>query len=215
LLLRFTDLSRLLTEVLRWEKILPCLLLASLPALLFFSLSLYIMLAQGFEVMEVLRDPAQQSGASSFLGFLSNIGIWMWVSAAAICFFTVLTRSGYRFRRHRELMILLGVFSVVLAVDDFFMLHDRYINQWLCYAAYVVVAVALFLRHSEVIVQIDGFAFLLALALLGASITTDTFQSFLPLEYATTQIFEEGFKFTGAVTWLYFSGQAARSGEVP
>lgn len=207
--LSYSEIQHLLTQVLRWDIIIPCLLLATVPAALFFSASLYIMLAQGFETMQVLRDPAQQSGASSFLGFLSNIGVWMWVSAAAIAFYTVLTRSGYRIYRHRELLLLLGIFSVVLAIDDFFMLHDRYINQWLCYAIYVIVAAALFLRHSQTIVQLDGFSFLLALGLLGSSIMTDTFQGHVPIDYITTQIAEEAFKFCGAATWLYFTGRAA------
>ncbi|MGB7300256.1 MAG: hypothetical protein WBD34_13125 [Burkholderiaceae bacterium] len=195
------------------RKIFSCLLSATIPALVFFTISFYILRVQGFDTMQILRDPAQQSGASSFLGFLSNIGIWIWVSAAAISCYGALTLEAPRVFRHRELLILLASFSTILAIDDFFMIHDRYVNQLLCYALYVIVAGLLFLRHHESIVRIQGFAFMLGIGFLGASIANDTFQGhlqyYLTVDYDVTQIFEEGFKFLGAATWLYFAYAAA------
>ena len=32
---------------------------------------------------------------------------------------------------------------------------------------------------------------------------------YIPLKYAYVQVFEEGFKFIGAATWLYFSWRSA------
>ncbi len=194
-------------QVLTRKRIVSCLVFASIPALIWFAAALYIFTEQGFLVVEVLRDPAQQSEESSFLGFLSSNGIWLWVSAAAISYFSALTFEPTSLYRHRELLILLGLFSSVLAIDDFFLLHDRHFNQWLLYAMYMVIAGLLFLRHHEIIVAIDGFAFLLALFFLGMSISSDSLQGFF--EYTRVQIFEESFKFMGAATWLYFAGVAA------
>ncbi|MRU16666.1 hypothetical protein FDP25_14590 [Roseovarius sp. A21] len=56
------------------------------PAFVFFVTSLSILSLAGFGLVEILRDPAQLTEQSSFLGFLSNVGSWLWVSAAAICF---------------------------------------------------------------------------------------------------------------------------------
>lgn len=155
--------------------------------------------------MEILRDPAQQSGASSFLGFLSNIGIWLWVSSAAICFFTAITSDSILNRNYKELIILTGLLSITLAIDDFFLIHDRYINQKICYLAYAILVGFILICHFRQIIEIEGFAFLVAGSFLALSIITDLIQLYIPLQYSHTQVLEEGFKFIGAATWLYFN----------
>ncbi len=187
------------------ERILRYVYFACIPALLFYSLSLLGLSSSGFEIIEILRDPAQQSGQSSFLGFLSNVGVWLWVSSAAICFFSTLTYKSVANGRHKELLFLVGMLSMILAIDDFFMIHDRYVNQNICYLTYAVIAGSLLVRHYKEIIEIDGFSFLLAGLLLALSILTDLIQGYIPLRYAYTQVLEEGFKFVGAATWLYFS----------
>lgn len=189
------------------KKILRYIFFAALPAVLFYGFSLIVLSTAGFQILEILRDPAQQTGQSSFLGFISNIGIWLWISSAAICFF-----SAFNFNqtdKYKELLILVGLLSIILAIDDFFMIHDRYINEKFCYLAYALCAGILLLRHFREITKIDGFSFLLAGILLALSILTDLIQGHIPFKYAYIQIFEEGFKFIGAATWLYFSCQIA------
>lgn len=93
------------------------------------------------------------------------------------------------------------------------MIHDRYVSQKLCYSLYAIVAGLLFLRHHATIVLLQGFAFVLAVGFLGASIGTDVvqeqLQNLFKLSYDSTQVIEESFKFLGAATWLYFAGTAA------
>ena len=60
------------------------ILCAAIPALIVYALSVLVLTSSGFTLLEILRDPAQQTGMSSFLGFVSNIGVWIWVSSAAI-----------------------------------------------------------------------------------------------------------------------------------
>ena len=198
-------------QVFTKKNISRSLLFAIIPALLFYSISLLVLTSSGFEIMEVIRDTAQQTEASSFLGFLSNIGIWFWVSSAAICFFTIATRGSALKKNHKQLILLTGILSILLAIDDFFLIHDRYINQYICYFVYALLAGVILIRHHKLILEIEGFAFLLAGALLALSICTDVVQFHLPLEYSYTQIIEEGFKFTGGATWLYFNARIAAS----
>lgn len=192
----------LIKQIFSAKKIRRSLLIVGFPALLFYGLSMIVMRSSGFDVMEIIRDTAQQTEQSSFLGFLSNIGVWLWVSSAAISFFAIANLpSG----RQRELLFLVGVLSMILAVDDFFMIHDRYIHQLLCYLGYAVLLVMLLTRHYKKILEIDAFAFLSAGALLAMSIVTDVTQGFIPLDYDTIQIFEEAFKFVGGSIWLCFT----------
>ncbi len=201
-------LKQATTKVLARDRIWQCFAFACVPALLFYSLSLFSLTGgQGFQLMQILRDPGQQLDQSSFLGFLSNIGVWMWVSAAAINFFggALSVGGGGRDDKLRELLALLGALSLFLAIDDFFMIHDRYISQRYIFSVYAVFALTILFRHFERIIRTDGFAFLLAGFFLAMSIVTDFFQGMTPpWEYAHTQVVEEGFKFVGAATWLYF-----------
>ena len=186
------------------KKIMKVLLYATIPGLLFYTVAFNILHNNGYHTMEIIRDFAQIMDESSFLGFLSSIGTWLWVSATAIAFFGFMTVKSPPSYKHRELLFLLGLFSFLLAFDDFFMIHDRYIDQNICYGTYAFLALALLVRHYKTIIAINGFGFLLAGTLLAASIFTDLIQDYLPFKYSSIQIFEEGFKFTGAATWLFF-----------
>lgn len=198
-----------LKQIFSTKKILKCTLFAVIPASLFYIFSLIVLKLIGFNLVEVLRDPAQQSGQSSFLGFLSNIGVWIWISAAAICIFSAINFSLEFKGRRRNLLFLVGALSIFIAVDDFFLIHDRYINEKLCYFVYAVLAVTLLVRHYNEIIKIDISSFLLAGLLLALSILVDLVQRYIPLPYGYIQVVEEGFKFTGAATWLYFSCRIA------
>lgn len=198
-----------MTYSIQIKKLSWCLVIAIIPALLFYSISLYWLKSVGFSEIEILRDPAQQSEASSLLGFLSNIGVWLWVSSATICFFTVLTGDFRPDRNRKELVFLAGMLSALLAIDDFFLIHDRYIDQKICYLTYALFAGVLVLRQYKLIIEIEAVAFLLAGSFLALSILTDLLQSRIPVDYSYTQVVEEGFKFVGVATWLYFVSRIA------
>ncbi len=193
---------RLVGGLVRW-----CLFAA-----LFYAISLFVMTASGFTSIEVLRDLAQQTGQSSFLGFLSSIGTWLWVSAAAICLFAARFHPGDPGRTPKRLLRLLGWFSLVLAVDDFFLIHDRYITEGILLPIYAIFILTVARRYWSLISEIDKPAFLTTGALLGGSILVDIVQENLPISYGASQVLEEGFKFVGAAAWMYFCAAIARHG---
>ena len=195
-----------LKQVFEPSKIGRLALYALVPSALFYVVAILVLQNSGFSVMEILRDPAQQSGDSSFIGFVSNIGIWLWVSSASICLFHALAATTIAGSiRYRELLALLGALSLLLAIDDFFMIHDRYVDQRVMFLAYAVLAGALLLRHYPSVLRVDGFAFLCAVGMLAASVFIDLAQAAIPLERSHSQMVEEGFKFCGAAAWLYFN----------
>jgi hypothetical protein len=191
------------------RRILSCFIFAAVPAMLFYGLSIEVLSSAGFSLREIVRDPAQQTGQSSFLGFVSNIGIWLWVCSGTVCLFSAGVGGFTTEKRQRELLILIGMLSLVLAVDDFFLLHDRYLPQRLVFIFYAVFTITLLVRYFKKIMEIDGFAFLLAGGLLALSIFTDLNQRKIPFDYGQVQIVEDGFKFVGAASWLYFSYRLA------
>lgn len=191
------------------RKITNCVLWVGTPALVFYGISLEVLTSAGFTLKEILRDPAQQSGASSFLGFVSNIGIWLWISAVAICYYAAITGLHAGIRGQKEFLIMLGSLSLLLAVDDFFLLHERYVYQKGIFLFYAICAISLLVRHYRTILKIDSFPFLLAGFLLAASVEIDINQRKFPFEYAYVQVVEEGCKFIGAAVWLYFCARVA------
>lgn len=179
------------------------------PALIFYGVSILVLDSAGFTLKEMLRDPATQLNFSSFLGFVSNIGIWLWVSSVALCCYSLVTCRLRSASGSTELVILLGLLSLLLAVDDFFLLHERYVHQKGIFLFYAVCALTLLVRHYRKIIEIDGFSFLLAGFLLAVSVFIDMKQRKIPLDYAQVQLIEDGCKFVGAAIWLFFCGQVA------
>ena len=199
----------LLKQSITPKKITLCFVYVGVPALIFYGVSIEILTSAGFSLREILRDPAQQSGESSFLGFISNIGIWLWISSVAICFYSLLTGNASNDKRQKELIFLIGALSLLLAVDDFFLLHERYVYQKGIFLFYAVSVLTLLVRHFKTIMEIDAFPFLLAGFLLGASVFIDMNQRKIPMDYAHVQVIEEGCKFVGAAIWLYFCARVA------
>jgi hypothetical protein len=198
-----------LKRVVELRKIVIGILCVALPALLFYAASVFILTESGFTLREILRDPAQQTGLSSFLGFVSNIGVWMWVSSVSICCFGLLAGAARGQSRNTELLVLLGLLSLLLAVDDFFLLHERYVYEKGIFLFYAVFAISLLVRHYRRIIEIDGFSFALSGLLLASSIFIDIQQRRIPFDYAHVQLFEEGCKFVGTALWLFFCGRTA------
>ena len=191
------------------RKIAASLLLVALPALLFYAASVLVLTDSGYSLQEILRDPAQQTGLSSFLGFVSNIGVWLWVSTVAICVFALVAGTAVASRERSELLVLLAMLSLLIAVDDFFLLHERYVYQKGLFLFYAVCAIALLIRHFRQIIDIDGFSFGLAGLLLASSVIIDIKQRKFSFDYAQVQLVEEGCKFVGAAIWLFFCGRTA------
>ncbi len=190
------------------KKILRCILIAVIPSILFYVFSLIFLSSRGFTIREVIKEAAHVTNSSSFLGFLSNIGVWLWITSATICFFTILkSKKQWISKDQKNLLILTGALSYLLAFDDFFMIHDRYIHQNICYIVYAILALSILTFYFKTILLIDGFAFLAAGFFLALSILIDSTQDIIHvfLNKNIVQVFEEGFKFIGIVIWLYFN----------
>lgn len=184
---------------------------ALLPAGLIYVAITGLMLLTGFDMDQILRDPAQYHQESSLIGFVSNLGVWFWVASAALALFGAMTISRTNSVHDGNLFLLLGALSLLLAVDDLYMIHDRFIDERLCYAVYALILTTVLARHHREVLQINPTAFLAAGTLMGLSVFTDLIQNYIPVGYWTIQAFEEGFKFCGGAAWLYFIVQLVSS----
>ena len=166
--------------------------------------------AAGIDDLElVIRDLAQTCERPLAVGLISSLGYLLWMAAATVCFFAGLTGLAGGGRRVRELLLCGGVFSLLLCLDDMFLLHDKYIGADFLYITYAVFALLILFRYRDLVVWLGGPNFLAAVALLGGSILLDKAQQFLPWTYNDVQIVEEGLKFLGIACWLSFWWQAS------
>ena len=189
-----------INKALRWSLI---------PALLVYVASLSLSGLAGIKGQLVLRDLAQTCGTPAGVGLLSNLGYLLWLAAGAVALFTAYSgQPGVR-GKQRELLACGGWFSFILCIDDMFLLHDRYIGQTFLYVVYMVFAALIAMRYRRQLMASRGELFLLAVALLGASIGIDQFQRDLPFMYETVQLVEEGAKFLGIATWVLYWWQAS------
>ena len=189
-----------INKALRWSLI---------PALLVYVASLSLSGLAGIKGQLVLRDLAQTCGTPAGVGLLSNLGYLLWLAAGAVALFTAYSgQPGVR-GKQRELLACGGWFSFILCIDDMFLLHDRYIGQTFLYVVYMVFAALIAMRYRRQLMASRGELFLLAVALLGASIGIDQFQRDLPFKYETVQLVEEGAKFLGIATWVLYWWQAS------
>ena len=196
----------------RKDKIVYYFLIAFFPAVLFLGIALSGLMELGFTPMQILRDPAQQMSYPSVLGFVSNIGVWLWISSGSICFFTLFTRWQELSRWQQELLSLVGILALALGADDFFMLHEYFIEK-IFYLFYAGVAAMLLYRYYAYILKIEPQGFMMTGLFLASSVFIDLTQRFFPAELLEIRIIlEDGCKFMGAASWLYFS---ARISTIP
>ncbi len=137
----------------------------------------------------------------------------MWAAAASICALTVsvLPRS----RTDRGFFLFASLFTTVLLLDDFFMIHDWFliyeigIDEKLLFALYGFLLAAFLGRHHAVIWRHDGPLMALALVSFATSLAVDA----IPPETIPVQhLYEDGAKLLGIASWLaYFARRAWRA----
>jgi len=136
-----------------------------LPPWLRFSLALLLSRAGGIDNLElVIRDLAQTCRYPLGVGLVSNLGYLLWMATAAICLFTACSEVSRPRGRERELLLAGGLFSLLLCLDDMFLLHDRYISANVLYLLYIVFAVLILVRYRDLVVRLGGPVFLGAAA---------------------------------------------------
>ena len=174
-----------------------------LPSVILYLAILYISNFYNIKLSLVVRDLAQTCGYPIGVGMISNIGILLWGAAASICLFTTFLEGINR--ESSKLLLLGGIFSSLLCIDDLFLLHDRYIGPDFLNLTYLAISIFLLVRFRRILKIIGLFNLLISILFLGLSIFFDgVIQQIFNQSYELTQLIEEGFKFIGIACWLNF-----------
>ena len=73
----------------------------------------------------VIRDLAQSCQSSLGVGFISSLGYLLWIFSASIALFTSNLLISRKDINAKMFTLYGGILSLVLCIDDIFLLHDR------------------------------------------------------------------------------------------
>ncbi|MEM1042056.1 MAG: hypothetical protein AAGI91_05445 [Bacteroidota bacterium] len=170
-------------------------------------------------IAHLTRDPAAVAKMSSFTGVVSNVGVLLWTVTAATCLFTA--RTLWRVPAERMwagLLLSAGCLTVLLTVDDLFMLHDGVIQRYLrlpgkvLYAVYGLSVIAGTVAYGRTILESNYVLLVLAIACLAASVGVDALADGSGMRTVLgsrglVYLLEDGFKLLGIGGWAsYFVG---------
>ncbi|WP_051469967.1 hypothetical protein [Fischerella sp. PCC 9605] len=190
-------------------------LFASLFAVYVLTISAFIVVAiisrlKKIPIAYLTRDPAAILGQPFYIGLLSNIGILLWCSCAAICIFSFFVLKKDIKKKESKFLLFSGLLSSILLIDDLLMVHEDvfpnylHISEKLFFLGYAVILSLYLINFVETIVKTDFIILILAFAFFGMSIVSDTLFSNINNNYMF--LFEDGAKLLGIVTWfIYFA----------
>ncbi|WP_407279229.1 hypothetical protein U5817_24915 [Aromatoleum evansii] len=172
---------------------------------------------KGVPIHLLTSDVTSIAGVPAYTGFLSQLGIFVWAGAAAICFFCArLLAARSDAQEERRFLFVSGLLTVVLAFDDLFLLHEEFFPSlgipekgvFVAYAAFVLFHLVSFRR---LILRTDYILLAIAFAAFAVSAGLDLANPAGINPY----LYEDSAKFVGVVSWLgYFfrAGSGALSG---
>lgn len=177
----------------------------ALPACIMFSAVMSLQL-RGIAIGFLTRDPNAICGNPYYAGFISQIGIFFWAAAAAICLFTyyILAKQSTK-SEFPPLLLFAGLFTFVLALDDVFQMHEAVfpsigIPEKLVLIIYMSMIVLFLVKFKNLILKTNFLLLLMALFFFGMSIIVDVFLLFQTIRH----LLEDGFKLAGIVTWAFY-----------
>ena len=152
-------------------------------------------------VLVYLRDPAAHFKFSPFAGVISNFGVLVTVSAAAVCAF-----ASAQAKSDAPLLRAIALLTALVALDDLFLLHEDTLPnrlgapEYLAYVFYAAGALFIGLRFRAQLSNGPLLGLYLATGLLGSSIAIDAMT-----EFGNAQtVIEDGLKLVGLCVWSVY-----------
>ena len=153
-------------------------------------------------------EPLEQSSQPKplfpfYVGLVSNFGVLLWCTTAAVCFFTYMVLQSQKRLKAASFFLWSAGISTVLLFDDLFLIHEEVMPFYLgisekkVFAGYGLLILGYLLRWWKQIRHTDYLLLAIAFACFGLSILVDLFA-----KYGLKSLFlEDSFKLTGIVSW--------------
>jgi hypothetical protein len=180
------------------------LMIVYIPCLALFTV---LTLQNHIPLAYLTRDPAEIMGANSYIGLISNLGVLMWCSTAAIALFTALVLYQAPYSRHIPLYFLVSAgITLIFLFDDLLMLHERFgpnqlhIPQPLIMAIYACMLLSYLIVFRATILEMDSIFLWFCFGFFGLSVISDALGDVIP--HFKNHAIEDGSKFFAIVSWL-------------
>jgi hypothetical protein len=165
--------------------------------------------AQGVPISFLTRDPAAVTDALWSLGAQSTFGIILWAAATGILFLGAALLWPHRGeRRWAWFLLATGALSLLLTLDDAFLLHEEMLPSagvpevWV-YAGYLALGALYAVAFFRELLATDYVLLAAFVLCFAASLAIDNvFQS-------VSIFYEDGFKLYGVVFWLAYATRTA------
>ena len=161
----------------------------------------------------LLRDPLAVAELNLttcckvYYGAVSNMGVMLWVSGAAVCLFAAAVVSAARHLTGAVVFLVAGgLLTGFLAVDDLFLVHENVlpafgVPELVTYGGYAVLGLVYLAVSWREILRHNIVLLALAVALLGTSVVVDWF---FHSDHPMRIVVEDGAKLGGITAWVGF-----------
>lgn len=186
------------------------------PAVLFLAAIALIAPAAGVEIQSLTKDFSAAARVPFYTGVVSNVGIYLWCAAAAICLFGFLVLWAPA-RRDAWFLLASGALTAMLFVDDAFLVHEVIgpyhlgIGSDSLMLSYLACTLAYLVALHRRILTTNFLILGMALGFFAMSFLADKLHDTGRLEAVTggsqdiAFLIEDGLKLAGISAWLgYF-----------
>jgi hypothetical protein len=176
------------------------------PALLLLAGTMLVCVGGGVPPAFFCRDPMAPLEGHPLTGAQSTVGVFVWCGAAAICLFSGATlRKAGDNKTLWHFFACSGALTLLLALDDFFLVHDDLAERYLrigekpVLLVYAALVGAYVISFRRTILRSDCPLLILAFLFFGLSLAVDVMQG---RWLSPWRIFaEDGCKLLGIVSW--------------
>lgn len=159
-------------------------------------------------------DPVAEFNAPMYIGFLSNLGVLIWCTAAVVCLFSGwIIWKQYGKTELSFFLVCAGLISSLLMFDDLYLLHEEVfpdhlrVPQKLVIATYGGLVLVFLFRFRKMILETDFLLLVIAFGFFACSVFVDLFvtpEEFQVFGIPGRDLVEDGFKFFGIATWGFY-----------
>ncbi|BAY40045.1 hypothetical protein NIES2111_44270 [Nostoc sp. NIES-2111] len=154
---------------------------------------------------DLTRDPSAIMEIPPYIGIFSNIGILFWCACTTICLFTcLLLKKANRFPEYTKFLFYSGLLTGLLLLDDFFLLHETVLPEYMfiserkVYAVYLMIGLTFLVKFRKILQKTEYVIFANAIIFFALSIISDTIWEEI------SNAVEDTFKLIGIVNWVTY-----------
>ena len=206
--IRFSQDGPRLTPVLR-DGLLIALVLTS--ALLLLALFFAMAVASEMEPWKLFADATSVANANPLSSAISSLSIMSWTAAAVVTLLAGAVAVTHQARAESRFLLFFGAWSLLLAVDDQFLLHEWYVpmlpfgGQSLYVVGYGMVFISFVVTQRATLRRQSPLLFATAVAFLLGSVCFDTAADAFGFKPVWAGPTEDSLKLLGVVLWLSYA----------